>query len=162
MQKTFSPSSLNCFEKCPKQYWFRYVAKVPVETEGIEAFVGKRVHEVLERLYQFVAEDMVPSIERVVYMKYYGQLDDVEVVSPVSDLNSLGNWEALVKDFEDLFAKMFTLAARPDVGAYHINEVCVIAKVDTVKPVLRSYPLADPAPADPGRLARLAAQIWSK
>ena len=42
---------------------------------------------------------------------------------------------------------MFTLAARPDVGAYHINEVCVIAKVDTVKPVLRSYPLADPAPA---------------
>ncbi len=74
MQKTFSPSSLNCFEKCPKQYWFRYIAKVPVDSEGIEAFVGKRVHEVLERLYHFVAEDMVPSIEKVVYR--YHQLFD--------------------------------------------------------------------------------------
>jgi len=74
VQKTFSPSSLGCFEKCPKQYWFRYVAKVPVESEGIEAFVGKRVHEVLERLYQFVADDMLPPIEKVIHR--YHQLFD--------------------------------------------------------------------------------------
>ena len=74
MQKTFSPSSLNCFEKCPKQYWFRYVAKIPVESEGIEAFVGKRVHEVFERLYHFVADGMVPTIEQVIYR--YHQLFD--------------------------------------------------------------------------------------
>jgi len=67
VQSTFSPSSLGCFEKCPRQYYFRYIEKVPVETEGIEAFVGKRVHEVLERLYRFVLEDQVPSFERVVY-----------------------------------------------------------------------------------------------
>ena len=66
-QKTFSPSSLGSFENCPRQYWFRYVHKVEVDTEGIEAFVGKRVHEILERLYQFVAEDMVPSLERVIW-----------------------------------------------------------------------------------------------
>jgi len=103
--------------------------------------------ELIEELKGEGFEEDAISISRVVYMKYYGQLDDVEVVSPVSDLASMGNWEALVKDFEDLFTKMFTLAGRPDVGAYHINEVCVIAKVDTVKPVLRSYPLADKAPA---------------
>ena len=103
--------------------------------------------ELIEELKGEGFEEDAISISRVVYMKYYGQLDDVEVVSPVADLGSLGNWEALVKDFEDLFTKMFTLAGRPDVGAYHINEVCVIAKVDTVKPVLRSYPLADKAPA---------------
>jgi putative RecB family exonuclease len=67
VQSTFSPSSLSCFENCPKQYWFRYVEKVPVDTEGIEAFVGKRVHEVLERLYHFVADGAVPSLERVAY-----------------------------------------------------------------------------------------------
>jgi putative RecB family exonuclease len=66
VQSTFSPSSLSCFENCPKQYHFRYIERVPVETEGIEAFVGKRVHEVLERLYRFVAEGLVPSLERVV------------------------------------------------------------------------------------------------
>ncbi len=67
MQKTFSPSSLNCFENCPRQYYYRYVEKVPVESEGIEAFVGKRVHEVLERLYEFVDQGMVPSLPRVIY-----------------------------------------------------------------------------------------------
>ena len=67
MQKTFSPSSLNCFENCAKQYHFRYVEKLPVESEGIEAFMGKRVHEVLERLYQFVDRGMVPSLPQVIH-----------------------------------------------------------------------------------------------
>ena len=67
MQSTFSPSSLSCFENCPKQYHFRYVEPIEVEQEGIEAFVGKRVHEVLERLYRFVADGMVPSLARVIW-----------------------------------------------------------------------------------------------
>jgi N-methylhydantoinase A/oxoprolinase/acetone carboxylase beta subunit len=88
------------------------------------------------------------SISRVVYMKYYGQLDDVEVESPVESLGSMDEWSSLVKSFEDLYAKMFTLAARPDVGAYHVTEVCVVAKVATVKPKLAKYELADKKPAD--------------
>ena len=67
VQSTFSPSSLNCFDNCPKQYHFRYVEKIQVETEGVEAFVGKRVHEILERLYTFVADGKVPSLERVLH-----------------------------------------------------------------------------------------------
>jgi putative RecB family exonuclease len=65
VQKVFSHSSLSAFERCPKKYYFRYVLRVPVETEGIEAFLGKRVHEVLERLYQFVGRGLVPSLARV-------------------------------------------------------------------------------------------------
>ena len=67
MQETFSHSSLNCFETCPKQYHFRYIEKIRVDLEGIEAFVGKQVHEILERLYLFVAEGKVPSLERVLF-----------------------------------------------------------------------------------------------
>ena len=117
----------------------QYLAPVTQTWDALEK-------ELVEELKGEGFEESAISISRVVYMKYYGQLDDVEVVSPVADLGSLGDWEALVKDFEDLFTKMFTLAARPDVGAYHINEVCVIAKVDTVKPVLRKFELSDPAP----------------
>jgi putative RecB family exonuclease len=65
VQETFSHSSLSCFETCPKQYHFRYIEKIQVDLEGIEAFVGKQVHEILERLYLFVAEGKVPSLERV-------------------------------------------------------------------------------------------------
>jgi putative RecB family exonuclease len=67
VQHTFSPSSLSCFDNCPRQYHFRYVEPLEVDREGIEAFVGKRVHEVLERLYRFVAEGMVPSLARVLW-----------------------------------------------------------------------------------------------
>lgn len=87
------------------------------------------------------------SVERVVYMKYYGQLDDVEVVSPVSAFESLDDMNALFGTFEDLYAKMFTLAARPDVGAFHITEVCVVARVETVKPKLRKFELESKDPA---------------
>jgi putative RecB family exonuclease len=66
VQQVFSHSSLSSFETCPKKYQLRYVLKVPADTEGIEAFVGKRVHEVLERLYQFAARGMVPSLARVI------------------------------------------------------------------------------------------------
>jgi putative RecB family exonuclease len=67
VQETFSHSSLGCFETCPKQYHFRYIEKIRVDVEGIEAFMGKRVHEVLERLYLFVADGKVPSLNRVLF-----------------------------------------------------------------------------------------------
>ncbi|MGH0038250.1 MAG: RecB family exonuclease [Myxococcota bacterium] len=66
MSPLYSHSRLSSFENCPKQFHFRYVLKIPSESEGVEAFVGKRVHEVLERLYVFVGKDMVPGIEKVV------------------------------------------------------------------------------------------------
>ncbi len=62
----YSHSRLSCFEKCPKQFYYRYVERRPVETESIEAFVGKRVHEVLERLNHFVRDGRVPSLARVI------------------------------------------------------------------------------------------------
>ncbi len=67
MSKIYSHSRISSFEKCPKQFHFRYVLKIPSDREGIEAFVGKRVHEVLERLYEFAAEGKLPSLERVIY-----------------------------------------------------------------------------------------------
>jgi putative RecB family exonuclease len=67
VQAAFSHSSLASFENCPRQYWFRYVEGVRPDVESVEAFVGKRVHEILERLYQFVGRGMVPSLERVLW-----------------------------------------------------------------------------------------------
>jgi hypothetical protein len=44
-----SHSSLGSFENCPRQYWYQYIGKPPVErVDTIEAFLGKRVHEALE------------------------------------------------------------------------------------------------------------------
>ena len=51
MIERFSYSSLESFKKCPAQFKFRYLDKITKLHEGIESFVGKRVHEALEFLY---------------------------------------------------------------------------------------------------------------
>ena len=67
MPQIYSHSRLATFEDCPKRFEYRYVLKIPTDTEGIEAFVGKRVHEVLERLYKAAQRGQVPSLEKVIY-----------------------------------------------------------------------------------------------
>jgi putative RecB family exonuclease len=65
--KIYSHSRLATFEDCAKRFEYRYVLKIPSDTEGVEAFVGKRVHEVLERLYKAAERGNVPSLEKVIY-----------------------------------------------------------------------------------------------
>ncbi len=71
----YSHSRLASFEKCPKQFHYRYVLQIPAESEGIEAFMGKRVHEVLERLYEFTGRGQIPSLEQVTF-RYHAFWDD--------------------------------------------------------------------------------------
>jgi putative RecB family exonuclease len=71
----YSHSRLSSFENCPKKFHFRYVLQVPQDTEGIEAFVGKRVHEVLERLYVFVGRNQIPSLPKVL-ARYHALFDE--------------------------------------------------------------------------------------
>jgi putative RecB family exonuclease len=65
LSELFSHSRLASFEDCPKKYEFRYVLKIPRDTESIEGFVGKRVHEVLERLYTATGRGHVPTLAQV-------------------------------------------------------------------------------------------------
>lgn len=62
----YSHSRLSSFENCPQQFEYRYIQKIEVEGEGIEAFLGKRVHEILERLYHHLGRHgRPPSLSQV-------------------------------------------------------------------------------------------------
>jgi putative RecB family exonuclease len=62
----YSHSRLSTYENCPRQFKYRYIDQIKVEGEGVEAFVGKRVHEILERLYHHVARfGKPPSLGQV-------------------------------------------------------------------------------------------------
>ena len=52
MNRIFSNSSLSTFEQCPARFKFIYLDRISKPFEGIESFVGRRVHETLEFLYQ--------------------------------------------------------------------------------------------------------------
>lgn len=50
---TFSISRIGTYHDCPRQYKFAYIERPKVEFEDtVEAFLGSRVHEALEKLYR--------------------------------------------------------------------------------------------------------------
>jgi putative RecB family exonuclease len=62
----FSHSRIETFETCPKKYEFCYIIKPPKGPDGIEAFMGSRVHDALEWLYGEVKMCRHPDEEDVV------------------------------------------------------------------------------------------------
>jgi putative RecB family exonuclease len=63
--EVYSHSRLSAFERCPRKFQYRYLWKIPAEGESIEGFVGKRVHEVLERLHRHAEQHGAPSLPKV-------------------------------------------------------------------------------------------------
>lgn len=61
----FSYSGLESYKKCPAQFKIRYIDNVRKPDEGIEAFMGKRVHETLEHLYKVVYSGKLPFIDHI-------------------------------------------------------------------------------------------------
>jgi putative RecB family exonuclease len=63
---SYSHSRLEAYNNCPRQYKLQYLDKIEIEeTESVEAFLGGRVHETLEKLYKDVQMTRLPSLEEV-------------------------------------------------------------------------------------------------
>ena len=62
----FSYSSLQSYQKCPAQFHFRYIERIFKNDEGIEAFMGKRVHETIEYIYNQKKSGINLSIDNIV------------------------------------------------------------------------------------------------
>lgn len=71
---TYSHSQLSTYEACPHQYRLAYIEKIKIETEGIEAFMGSRVHDALEKLYRDLKVTRLNSLEELI--EYYHQCWD--------------------------------------------------------------------------------------
>lgn len=64
---TYSHSKIEAFRHCPRKFYYRYVAKVKLEEgpEQVATFLGSRVHDTLEYLYDRVRKGVVPEPEAV-------------------------------------------------------------------------------------------------
>jgi len=95
--ETFSHSRLSSFEDCPRRFQYRYLLKIPSETESIEAFVGKLVHDVLERLYIATGRGHIPSLPQVVqrYLILFEERYDAQRVAIVRTENPLEHYRDL-------------------------------------------------------------------
>ena len=62
---TYSHSRLSSYEKCRLQYRYRYVDRIRRDIQGLEAFMGNRVHDVLEKLYRDLQMERTPLLEEL-------------------------------------------------------------------------------------------------
>jgi acetone carboxylase beta subunit len=95
-------------------------------------------------LQEKVAEEFAKSgveqeqirFTHLVRMQYYGQLNDIEIVSPKLELEEGSDVDDLIAEFEDAYAKVYARSARsPELG-YLVTQAIVLGAVDVEKPAL--------------------------
>ena len=79
----FSYSQLAAFDKCPLQYKFAFILKIPVKGKAVFSF-GKTIHNTL---YQFIKE--ANRVAGAKQENLFGFANDLETKSPRGDLVSL-------------------------------------------------------------------------
>lgn len=101
MLERFSHSGIQSFQKCPAQFQFRYINRIYKKDEGVEAFMGKRVHETLEYLYNQKLTGVILSFDEL--LKYHFSLwenswhDRIAIVNkqvlPIDQKKSIQQWK---------------------------------------------------------------------
>ncbi len=97
----YSHSRLSCFEQCPYKYKLSYIDKVETEIpESIEAFLGSRVHEVLQKLYEdlkFQKQDSLEDLINYLHEIWKNNWDDSIVI--VKEEYSKDNYIRMAEKF---------------------------------------------------------------
>jgi len=127
----------------------------PNADDAVKQYMGAMINSAWEELEETASKEMVEEgfkkediiFRQLAYVRYYQQLEDVEVYSPVSRLETAEDMDKLIAAFEDVYSRKYAHAAKfPEIG-YQIFEVGLLAFVPKPKPVIRKYPLCGRAPS---------------
>jgi acetone carboxylase beta subunit len=90
------------------------------------------------------------TFTHAVRMQYYGQLNDIEIVSPHAELEDDAQLDDLIDEFERAYGKVYARSARsPELG-YLVTQAIVHGSVEVEKPVLPDLGERDGTPAIKG------------
>lgn len=110
----FSHSRISTYESCPLKFKFRYIDRVKVEvSETIEQFMGKRVHEALERLYKTLQMGRLLSLEELT--GYYNKI----WTSSISEIENAGEEILVAKEGEGLSIESYRTLGERCVRDYY-------------------------------------------
>ncbi|MEV5407421.1 hydantoinase/oxoprolinase family protein [Thermopolyspora sp. NPDC052614] len=86
-------------------------------------------------------------------LRYGRQLNELVVESPVTDIRARADWNLLIGAFEDIYERVYAVAAKYPQAGYEVLEVGLVAYVEKIRPKLRAEALAGPDPAPGARRA---------
>ncbi|ESY67402.1 MULTISPECIES: hydantoinase/oxoprolinase family protein [Mesorhizobium] len=92
------------------------------------------------------ARDKIKTVPFLM-MRYTGQLEDVEVMAPLSAIRSADDMRGVIDEFEAVYAKVNHRVSRYGEAGFSITELGLVATADKVKPMLLKRALGKPDPA---------------
>ena len=110
------------------------------ERAAIGAMISAAWQGLQERAVEEFAKSAIPR-ERIhfthaVRMQYYGQLNDIEFISPSPALERAEQVDELIDAFEESYAKMYASSARSPEFGYLVTHAIVHGTVEVEKPAL--------------------------
>lgn len=109
---------------------------------------GKVIEEF--RINGFKAGDVI--LRPGYRMQYMGQLNDLEIDSPIASAGTAQDWDRIVEAFEDTYGRVYASSARsPELG-FSVTGAIMRGMVITQKPVLPEDPEAGPTPPEDAKL----------
>jgi acetone carboxylase beta subunit len=85
-------------------------------------------------------------------MQYMGQLNDLEISSPIASASTQQDWDRIVEAFEDTYGRVYASSARsPELG-FSVTGAIMRGMVATQKPVLPEDPDGGPTPPKDARI----------
>ena len=99
----YSNSRISTFFQCPFRYKLRYIDRIRVKKDTIEAFMGSRVHEALEKLYKDLKYGKMNTKEDV--LKFYEK-----------------RWEEKWHDKVEVIRKEYTAENYKEMGRKYISD----------------------------------------
>jgi acetone carboxylase beta subunit len=86
------------------------------------------------------------NAQQIAYVRYGGQMEDLEVISPVSRIDSPEDMDKLLAAFEALYERVYAGVAKHERAGFQILELGLIASIPKVKPKLVKRPLEGKKP----------------
>ena len=86
------------------------------------------------------------KFEQIAYIRYAGQLDDLEVISPTRRINSPEDMDKLLTAFEDKYTQVYTYGSRHAEAGFQIFEAGLRASIAKPKPRIIKYPVSGKIP----------------
>jgi N-methylhydantoinase A len=155
-------AAFSAFGTTVGDYMHRYSKTVflflpPGADEATKVAVAGAINRAWEELEEEAFEEMARDgiqrdaveLDHLVMMRYTGQLNDLETISPVSRCEVPADVDRIVADWELLYERINSRVSKYEQAGYQIFELGLIARTAKPKPELQRYEMQgrDPDPS---------------
>lgn len=145
------------------EYRYDKSLDINIDTDAHEADKAAQA-EMLQAAWDELTERVLEEFERNGYaadkvalqpgfrMQYRGQLNDLEIESPIGSAGNADDWDRLVDTFNDTYGRVYAASARsPELG-YSVTGAIMRGTVPIPKPKIPEEELQDAAPPREARI----------